>query len=100
MSIFDSLYFTILFHLIFMSVNTSDSHSVVHGYKCMMNFFHIFKQRQLRDIDYNRYLVISLIVLGIGLLIALLIGPEITQCVVKYVSYISKALLFQKQFLT
>lgn len=51
-----------------------------------MKVMSIFNKRQLKDIDFNRWLLISLALIVVGLLLALLIAPEITQCVVKYVS--------------
>ncbi|XP_063708643.1 sensory neuron membrane protein 1-like [Culicoides brevitarsis] len=50
----------------------------------MKNIFRALKKRQLKDIDYNRWLLISSILMVVGLLMALLIAPEVTQCVVKY----------------
>lgn len=54
-----------------------------------MNIFSIFNKRQLKDIDFNRWLLISLALMVVGLLLALLIAPEVTQCIVKYVSVLS-----------
>lgn len=53
----------------------------------------IFNKRQLKDIDFNRWLLISLILVVVGLLLALVVAPEVTQCVVKYVRLELKWLL-------